>query len=430
MKARRTFALAVAATVAVVAAGCGSSSDDTDTTPAAAAATTTAAAAGSTAKGDPIVIGAIGSFTGPNAAVNGLNDDAINAWVQATNADGGINGHPVKIIVKDDGLNATKAVRLVKELVEQDKVIALTSSSNATSAFEKYVAGKGVPVVGTFSFEQPFAQNPRFFPTGAQLVPMLFGALQEAKTQGKSEIGIIACTETPLCAQIPPLMKGLAGIVGGLDVVYDAKISQSQPNFTAQCLAAKGKGVDGMFVFDPAPIVVRVAEGCAQQGFTPTQFNVSGTTGPVFTKSKAMEGVTVTQSNPVLADTTAPGNAEFRAAFDKYVPGGSKSDQSNEENIQMFSGLNALKLALERGKVTPTSTSADVLKGLYTFKQETVGGQTPPLTYVKGAPTFVGCWFTTQVKDGKFIALQPGGKPSCITPAQGKQLAAVLGGGK
>ena len=50
------------------------------------------------------------------------------------------------------------------------------------------------------------------------------------------------------------------------------------------------------------------------------------------------------------------------------------------------------------GKAAP----ADVLKGLYTFKNETVGGLTPPLNYVKGKPTFITCWFPQQIKSGKF----------------------------
>jgi branched-chain amino acid transport system substrate-binding protein len=73
------------------------------------------------------------------------------------------------------------------------------------------------------------------------------------------------------------------------------------------------------------------------------------------------------------------------------------------------------KLAAKRAKLTADSTPADVLKGLYTFKNETVDGLTPPLNYVQGKPTFITCWFAQEIKSGKFTPLTQGAKPHCIS---------------
>jgi hypothetical protein len=85
----------------------------------------------------------------------------------------------------------------------------------------------------------------------------------------------------------------------------------------------------------------------------------------------------------------------------------------NEIDSSVWAGGQAFKLAADRAKLTPNSTPADVLRGLYTFKNETVDGLTPPLTYVKGKPSLVPRWFTQQIKSGKFVPVTPGGKLHC-----------------
>ena len=53
-----------------------------------------------------------------------------------------------------------------------------------------------------------------------------------------------------------------------------------------------------------------------------------------------------------------------------------------------------------------------MLDGLYALKGETLGGLTAPLTFTKGQPTSLKCWFYYQVKGGKFT--DPFGEsPTC-----------------
>jgi len=47
------------------------------------------------------------------------------------NALGGINGHPLKVIVEDTVGDETKAVMAVKKLIEKDKVLAIIGPSRS-----------------------------------------------------------------------------------------------------------------------------------------------------------------------------------------------------------------------------------------------------------------------------------------------------------
>jgi branched-chain amino acid transport system substrate-binding protein len=62
----------------------------------------------------------------------------------------------------------------------------------------------------------------------------------------------------------------------------------------------------------------------------------------------------------------------------------------------------AARIALQH---TDTPTSNDILEALWTFRKETLGGMTLPLTYVKNQPSSLGpCWFTLRMKDGRWLA--------------------------
>ena len=62
---------------------------------------------GQTATGDPIVVGGIVGATGPDDWTSGAR--AATAYFNCVNANGGINGRPIKYIVEDDALNPEKA---------------------------------------------------------------------------------------------------------------------------------------------------------------------------------------------------------------------------------------------------------------------------------------------------------------------------------
>jgi len=426
---RRSFLATAAALVALgtAASGCGSDNDNdnNDSTSATPAATSSQPAA-KAPTGKPIVIGAIGSYTGPEAPALGAMDDTIRVWEKWTNEQGGINGHPVKVIVEDDQTNATKAKQLVRKLVEQDKVQALVGSVSLSDVtWQDYAVAKGIPVIGAGNFNTPYSTNPTFFATGSQIPAMVYGLLEKAKERGIENVGVLPCAEAPVCAEFAKLFKIISGIVG-IKQDYTSKITVTQPNYTATCLAARGKGVDGLVVLENAATVVRVADSCAKSGYKPAQLNLTGTVGKVWEGQANLNGAIGTEGNPVLADRSIPATKEFHAALEKHGQDILDGEQLNELDTWVWAAGQVFKLAAERAKVGPDSTYADVKKGLYTFKDETVGGLTPPLTYTKGKPAFTTCWFTLEVVDQKFTA-PDGADPSCIPAAKLPALAQALG---
>ena len=97
----------------------------------------------------PYVIGAVCSISGPNAPLGTPERDTILMLTDKLNQKGGVNGHPLKVVIEDDGSDNSTAVKAAKKLVEQDQVCALIGSSGTgpTMAMIPIAEESGVPQV-------------------------------------------------------------------------------------------------------------------------------------------------------------------------------------------------------------------------------------------------------------------------------------------
>ena len=72
-----------------------------------------------------VTVGGHFPLTGPAAPGYSEIPRAIDAYFQHVNANGGVNGRKLKMIVRDDGYNPVNTVKVTKQLVLQDKVFAV-----------------------------------------------------------------------------------------------------------------------------------------------------------------------------------------------------------------------------------------------------------------------------------------------------------------
>jgi branched-chain amino acid transport system substrate-binding protein len=280
-----------------------------------------------------------------------------------------------------------------------------------------------VPVTGGISPEASFLSNADFYPSGTQLIVQTVGTIALAKTAGKSHIGVLYCAESPICAQLVPLAQGAAQL-SGLKITTE-KVSATAPSYTSECLSLKSQGVDALFVGAASPVVLRVTDACAQQGYKPVGTNQTSTASNSWLKDSNLEGTVLAGYNANAYDTSNPAIVQFRAALDKYEPGLTSSPQFNFVDTSPWAGGKLFEAAAKAANITPSSTAADVKKGLYALKNETLGGLAPPLNFTAGKPAFVPCYFTAAMKGGKFVSLN-NDQPTCLTATQTQALIKAL----
>lgn len=420
---------ALCASALLAAAGCGSDDDDSSSSSSSSTtgASKTEAAAPKTPAGDPITVGFLCSCSGGQADALGRSKDAAQAWANTVNDAGGINGHPVKVLIEDDGGDPAKGQRAIRTFIDKNVVAIVGTTSSVAEQWAKLAADAGVPVIGGNPFLGPFASDPNFYPIGSSVAIEQVGISKLVKENGKKKLGEVFCAETPICAQLGGLAKAAASIVGGLDV-QTGKAGVTEPNFTALCLSLKEGDVDALAVAQSAPTVLRVHQSCAQQGFEPLPLNYAAGSTPEWLKEPTLDGMLMVSSNANFQDDTIPQVKEFNTALDKYQPDLRESQQfALAGTWDTWLGGRLFEAAAKAAKLTPTSTPADVKQGLYALKNETLAGGTMPLTFTKGKPTFLTCYYVIGIKDGKYTSPK-GTDPQCLSESEVTELGKLLAG--
>jgi branched-chain amino acid transport system substrate-binding protein len=413
MKSKSLVALALG--VALTASACGSSSADSG------------GGGGSRPTGDPIVIGVVGGYTGNQAGSQGLADDVSQAWVDWVNDKGGINGHPVDLIIKDDANDAAKGLQAVKELVEKDKVVAIVGmQSLVSSSWMDYATQQGVPVIGGTPVEASFLSQPNFFPTGTNVIAMIVGQFVRMKEAGLKKMGILYCAESPVCASLEALGKAAAGLVGGVEVAAAQKISATQPSYNAECLAMKDAGVDALFPGVQAPAVVSVSTGCDKVGYDPIEVAQATVVSTQWFDTPSLDGSLLVSPNINWLDDSNPTVKDFLGALDQFAPDVRKSPQFTINTFWSWLGGEMFRKAAEGSDIGPTSTREDVMAAMYKLKDETLGGAIAPVTYTEGQPTLLNCWFDIDQEKGTLKSASE--EPTCLTADQEAGLKAILAG--
>lgn len=165
MKRRHSvMASLTAASAALLVAACSStSSGSSSSATSPAAAGTASSVAGGTKSA--LLLGVDGGWSGPTSESALPELAGVKAWAAWVNAQGGLDGHPVQLIVEDDQGNPATGLANVEDLVQNKHVIALVGvHANSTEpTWASYVESRHIPVVGGEEDTAVWVTNPDFF---------------------------------------------------------------------------------------------------------------------------------------------------------------------------------------------------------------------------------------------------------------------------
>ena len=355
---------------------------------------------GEAPSGEPIRIGAIGTYGGHAATTEGPARTAIEAWAEWTNANGGINGRPVELHVEDDEFNATTALAKAKKLIEEDHVVAIVGqASNFVVSWADYAEEQGVPVIGGQSLEVPYLTHANFFPIGTNLVAMNYGLLELAHEYGP-KFAVLYCAESPVCAAVVPLLDELGSSLG-VEVAYDSSISATATDYTAVCQAIKESGAQSYYIVNQGPVAVRISDECLAQGVTARVLSTNGTVSTEALSSESWSNFSSVQPTFPFIDSSTPATSAFQEAMDLYAP--DLGDQLGPYATYAWAAGELFAAAVAASGVEDV-TPESVMAGLYALPDgTTLDGLTPPLTFTEGEPSQINCYFRLDAEDGQFV---------------------------
>ena len=265
----------------------------------------------------------------------GKGHAAYWTWVNDT---GGINGRKVKFISYDDGMTPPKAVEMVRELVEEDQVLAifqlLGTASNAV--VRKYLNQKKVPQLFTGSGSSQFGRSAQFPWTMGWQPTYADEAWTDAKhilaNHKGAKIGMLFQNDDAGRDYLAGLRKGIF-TEGWKLLVATAGYELTDPTVDSQVAQIKASGATVFFIQGIAKFCAQAIRKAADLGWTPVRYLGNPSASIASTLKPA--GLDISKgviTSLYIKDPTdgqwagLPDFVAWEAWMAKYLPQASKSD--------------------------------------------------------------------------------------------------------
>jgi len=331
---------------------------------------------------------------------------AAQTWVVYINGQGGLNGHPVKLFVYDEGGDPARAKAQIQEAVEQRHVVAFLQQSGPLTGqcCIDYITAKRIPVIGS---EQGspwyYDTSPMYFPqaSSGELLTLsaMYAAADQAIPAGKTKLAFLTCTENPNCKDLPERAWTRTAPKLGFQIVYKASTSLAQPDFTAECLAAQNAHAQVMLLALDTNTVGRVGASCARQGFRPIYGIIGGNIVSRMKDDPNLDGAVGSTNVFPWFQSETPATAQYQQVMRTL---GSKVSQGVASTV----GWVSAKVLEKVGANMPEPPTSDaILRGLWSLHNEDLGGLTQPLTFVENRPSSPAlCLWILRIKDSDWVS--------------------------
>jgi branched-chain amino acid transport system substrate-binding protein len=224
-----------------------------------------------------IKVGAIFAVTGGAANLGGPEAKTAEMLVEKINKEGGVNGQKIELIVKDSGSKPENAISLAKQLIEEDKVLAIIgpSTSGETMAIKNICQESKTILLSCAAAEtivNPVASY--VFKTPQKDSDAVRCIFQVMKTKGIKKIGVITSNDGFGVAGGKQLtnLAGLAGIAIDINETYD----KQETDLTGVLTKVKGRDVQAVVNWSIVPAQSMVAKNMKQIGLNVPLFQSHG----------------------------------------------------------------------------------------------------------------------------------------------------------
>jgi branched-chain amino acid transport system substrate-binding protein len=228
-----------------------------------------------------IKIGHTNPYSGP-ASSYGVIGKCEEAYWKSVNDRGGINGRMIKFITLDDGYSPPKTVEMIRQLVEQDKVLCTynTLGTPTNTAIHKYMNQKKVPMLFVATGASKWGK-PKEFPWTMGYQPDYH---TEAVIYAKHLLANVKDPKIAVLMQNDDYGKDYwEGFKEGLGkeadrVVKHVTYEVTDPTVDSQVIQMKDSGANVFFNISIPKFAAQSMRKAAEIGWRPAQYlnNVSG----------------------------------------------------------------------------------------------------------------------------------------------------------
>ncbi len=338
-----------------------------------------------------IKIGHTNPYSGP-ASSYGVIGKAEEAYWKSVNERGGINGRMVKFITLDDGYVPSKMVEVVRQLVEQEKVLCLfnTLGTPTNTAIHRYMNQKKVPQLFVATGASKWGK-PKEFPWTMGYQPdyhteAVIYAKHILATVKDAKIGVLMQNDDYGKDYWEGFKEGLGKDVN--KVVKHVTYETTDPTVDSQIIQLKDSGANVFFNISIPKFAAQAIRKAADIGWKPVSYlnNVSSSVASTL-KPAGLENSQGQITALWLMDPTDkqwnenPEMKTWRAWMNKYMPG---ANQDDGNYVYAYSAAYLMEQTLK--KCGDTLTRENVMRQAANFQKLRVPLLLPGIT-VSTSPT-------------------------------------------
>jgi len=335
----------------------------------------------------PIKIGAVLDITGAGASLGVPERQALTLLTKQVNADGGVDGRQIELIIEDDQSTEDAAARAMTKLVNQDKVdIVLGASRTGPSLAMRPIAESGeIPMISLAANQAIVDGSTWVFKTAQNDIVVLQNILALAEREGYKTIGL-ARDASGFGEGIQEMLDEL-GAPAGIKVVTTQKFAPDATDFTAQMVNLRDAGADVNLIWGIPPAAALAQKAYRQLGIDAPVLQSHGIGNQVFldTAGDSANGLVAPLGRLLVVDQLPADDpqAEVIAAFvaaytEEYGEGPSTFAGHAYDGFQL--AIDALKeVGTDKTKIRDHLEAVDGfvgISGVFTMSPEDHSGLT------------------------------------------------------
>jgi ABC-type branched-subunit amino acid transport system substrate-binding protein len=327
-----------------------------------------------------LLVGQVAALTNPATTANAKGiAKGLEAYFSYVNEHGGVGGHPVKLLSRDDGLTPGKMVEITKEYIADRKVLALAGYVNTggiTEVSKANLPGQaGIAMIAPLQGDKSIVGADNFFPFRSGYPDEVTALIHEAASTQKKRVVVVYWNITfgPAMMKLAEEVTKQEGLTVAAWVPIDATAQDKFEPIMKEAVAAAVKATpDSVIMLISGRYSLEFIKQIKNSEAEFAQLYAMSVVPPgdvikAVGEAKA-RGIVIAQALPYPFSATLPLVSEYQRLMKQYAP----DEALSYSTLEGFVAGKITVEALKRAGRNPTREK--VLKALHSMGEFDLGG--------------------------------------------------------
>jgi branched-chain amino acid transport system substrate-binding protein len=356
-----------------------------------------------------VVVGITTPLSGP-AALWGVTGLGAKAWADHINAQGGIHGRKIKVILKDDGYNPARALTNLREMKNQVFAVCGLLGTAIVNASKDFFGENGIPLITAYgdiriwtrvspkTLKYAFITYPDYEDEGQYMTTWA------VKNIGSKKVAVFYQNDDLGKKGLAGVKKGLAATGGRAKLVGAVPYGITERALSTHALKLKESGADTLVMYaDPTHAAI-ITKTMAKVGYQPKVLASFPLADAIMYKiaGPTWEGTYVGLPGNSGLPGTDPDADRVADILKKYNP-----KIKGMEFLALFGATSMMHLVEGLKNAGPNLTPESMIRGMEKIKEWKAENLGARVTYGPDRHNGNNAVRMGQAKGGKIVGLEP-----------------------